>query len=129
MHRVTCRCNVLGSSRAQVLRHYNPLRNADVELQQRAVEYLQLSAVASTDVLATVLEEMPAFTERESSILAKLKKKKPATRDVDAVEARDSKEKSRPVAQMKSTGALSGVEPKPVLQVHLHCSISLFAQN
>ncbi|KAK3102872.1 hypothetical protein FSP39_014560 [Pinctada imbricata] len=60
-----------------VLRSDNNLKNADVELQQRSVEYLQLSTVASTDVLATVLEEMPPFPERESSILAKLKKKKP----------------------------------------------------
>lgn len=59
-----------------VLRSDSQLRNADVELQQRAVEYLRLSTVASTDILATVLEEMPPFPERESSILAKLKKKK-----------------------------------------------------
>ncbi|XP_063292441.1 AP-2 complex subunit alpha-1 isoform X3 [Pelobates fuscus] len=59
-----------------VLRSDSQIRNADVELQQRAVEYLKLSSVASTDVLATVLEEMPPFPERESSILAKLKKKK-----------------------------------------------------
>uniref|UniRef100_A0A7N6AUB9 AP-2 complex subunit alpha n=1 Tax=Anabas testudineus TaxID=64144 RepID=A0A7N6AUB9_ANATE len=59
-----------------VLRSDSQLRNADVELQQRAVEYLRLSCVASTDILATVLEEMPPFPERESSILAKLKKKK-----------------------------------------------------
>ena len=55
----------------------NNLRSADAELQQRASEYLQLSIVASADVLATVLEEMPPFPERESSILAILKKKKP----------------------------------------------------
>nr|CAG4646035.1 EOG090X0109 [Macrothrix elegans] len=55
----------------------NNLRSSDAELQQRASEYLQLSIVASTDVLATVLEEMPPFPERESSILAILKKKKP----------------------------------------------------
>ncbi|CAM9719423.1 unnamed protein product [Lampetra planeri] len=60
----------------EVLRSGNQLRNADAELQQRAVEYLKLSTVATTDVLATVLEEMPPFPERESSILAKLKKKK-----------------------------------------------------
>uniref|UniRef100_A0A3Q3G6Y1 AP-2 complex subunit alpha n=1 Tax=Labrus bergylta TaxID=56723 RepID=A0A3Q3G6Y1_9LABR len=59
-----------------VLRSDSQLRNADVELQQRAVEYLRLSSIASTDILATVLEEMPPFPERESSILAKLKKKK-----------------------------------------------------
>ncbi|KAK2712256.1 AP-2 complex subunit alpha-like isoform X1 [Artemia franciscana] len=53
------------------------LKSSDAELQQRAAEYLQLSIVASTDVLATVLEEMPPFPERESFILAILKKKKP----------------------------------------------------
>ncbi|KAI5644256.1 AP-2 complex subunit alpha-2 [Phthorimaea operculella] len=61
----------------EVFRADSNLRSADVELQQRASEYLQLSIVASSDVLATVLEEMPAFPERESSILAVLKKKKP----------------------------------------------------
>ncbi|XP_036390437.1 LOW QUALITY PROTEIN: AP-2 complex subunit alpha-2-like [Megalops cyprinoides] len=59
-----------------VLRSDSQLKNADVELQQRAVEYLRLSCIASTDILATVLEEMPPFPERESSILAKLKRKK-----------------------------------------------------
>ncbi|XP_048401017.1 AP-2 complex subunit alpha-2-like [Stegostoma tigrinum] len=59
-----------------VLRSDSQLRNSDVELQQRAVEYLGLSCIASTDILATVLEEMPPFPERESSILNKLKKKK-----------------------------------------------------
>lgn len=67
----------------EILRSDNQLRNADVELQQRAVEYLQLSSVATTDVLATVLEEMPPFPERESSILAKLKKKKPKAENKD----------------------------------------------
>jgi AP-2 complex subunit alpha len=66
------------------------LRNADVELQQRAVEYLQLSSVTSTDVLATVLEEMPPFPERESSILAKLKKRRP-DKLKEGLEPRESK--------------------------------------
>ena len=43
------------------------LKSADAELQQRACEYLALSRVASLDVLATVLEEMPPFPEKESS--------------------------------------------------------------
>ncbi|XP_037086570.1 LOW QUALITY PROTEIN: AP-2 complex subunit alpha-like [Pollicipes pollicipes] len=58
-----------------VLHSDNNLRSADAELQQRASEYLSLSVHATTDVLATVLEEMPPFPERESSILAILKKK------------------------------------------------------
>lgn len=61
----------------EVFKQDSNLRSADAELQQRASEYLQLSIIASSDVLATVLEEMPAFPERESSILAVLKKKKP----------------------------------------------------
>lgn len=60
-----------------VFKQHSNLRSADAELQQRASEYLQLSIIASTDVLATVMEEMPSFPERESSILAVLKKKKP----------------------------------------------------
>jgi AP-2 complex subunit alpha len=60
-----------------VLQQDSNVRSADAELQQRTVEYLQLSRNASADVLATVLEEMPPFPERESSILAILKKKKP----------------------------------------------------
>lgn len=40
------------------------MRNPDAELQQRAVEYLQMSKITSPDVLATVLEEMPPFAEK-----------------------------------------------------------------
>uniref|UniRef100_A0A3Q2QWY5 AP-2 complex subunit alpha n=1 Tax=Fundulus heteroclitus TaxID=8078 RepID=A0A3Q2QWY5_FUNHE len=71
-----------------VLRSDSQLRNADVELQQRAVEYLRLSCIASTDILATVLEEMPPFPERESSILAKLKKKKGSSKLPDLDDSR-----------------------------------------
>ena len=53
-------------------------RSADAELQQRASEYLALSKIPSLDVLATVLEEMPPFPEKESSgLLNLLKKKRP----------------------------------------------------
>lgn len=58
-----------------ILKCDSNLRCSDAELQQRASEYLHLSMVTSTDVLATVLEEMPPFAEKESSILAVLKKK------------------------------------------------------
>ncbi|XP_013404280.1 AP-2 complex subunit alpha-2 isoform X2 [Lingula anatina] len=75
----------------EILRNDNNIRNPDVEIQQRAIEYLQLTSVTSTDVLATVLEEMPPFPERESSILAKLKKKKPgAAEDPDAAGGKSS---------------------------------------
>lgn len=39
----------------KVFRMDHNLRNPDAELQQRAVEYLQLSRIASPDVLATVI--------------------------------------------------------------------------
>ncbi len=61
-----------------VLRQDANIRSADAEIQQRTIEYLKLAEVVDTDVLATVLEEMPAFPERESSILSSiLQKKKP----------------------------------------------------
>ncbi|KAK2081461.1 hypothetical protein P7K49_040367 [Saguinus oedipus] len=74
-----------------VLHSHSQLQNADVELQEHAMEYLRLSTMASTDILggvptlcsrdqgsgATVLKEMPPFSEWESSILAKPKKKLP----------------------------------------------------
>ncbi|CAL8070129.1 unnamed protein product [Calicophoron daubneyi] len=63
----------------EVLMNDSNLRSSNVEIQQRAVEYLTLSRVATDDVLATVLEEMPPYPERESSILAKLKAKNPSS--------------------------------------------------
>ncbi|XP_074257987.1 AP-2 complex subunit alpha-2 isoform X2 [Saimiri boliviensis] len=86
-----------------VLRSDSQLRNADVELQQRAVEYLRLSTVASTDILATVLEEMPPFPERESSILAKLKKKKGPSTVTDLEDAK----------RERSVDVNGGPEPAP----------------
>ncbi|XP_041416734.1 AP-2 complex subunit alpha-2 isoform X2 [Xenopus laevis] len=77
-----------------VLRSDSQLRNADVELQQRAVEYLRLSSIASNDILATVLEEMPPFPERESSILAKLKKKKGPSTVTDLEDTKKEKSNS-----------------------------------
>jgi len=61
-----------------ILSQDSNLKNADAELQQRASEYLALSRVTSLDVLATVLEEMPPFPEKEScGLLNLLKKKRP----------------------------------------------------
>ncbi|CAI9610900.1 unnamed protein product [Staurois parvus] len=88
-----------------VLRSDSQLRNADVELQQRAVEYLRLSSIASNDILATVLEEMPPFPERESSILAKLKKKKGPSTVTDLEDTKKEK---------NSSDVNGGTEPVPV---------------
>ncbi|VDM61790.1 unnamed protein product [Angiostrongylus costaricensis] len=84
------------------------LRNPDAELQQRAIEYLQLSKVATPDVLATILEEMPPFAEKESSLLAKLKKSKPQVEEMENVE---KEKKNRPNATpVKDDGTASLVD-------------------
>eukprot|EP01134_Creolimax_fragrantissima_P005993 CFRG5993T1 len=52
-----------------IAKHQNP------EIQQRAIEYLMLGTIANEDVMQTVLEEMPPYSERDSTILAKLQAK------------------------------------------------------
>ncbi|KAF6020849.1 AP2A2 [Bugula neritina] len=89
----------------------NQSQNADVEIQQRAIEYLRLTSVASTDVLATVLEEMPPFPERESSILAKLKKKKPEA--IEGGDIKPSQASKMPAAQISSLPLPTETESKP----------------
>lgn len=89
----------------EVFRTDHNLRNPDAELQQRAVEYLQLSRIASPDVLATILEEMPPFPEKESSLLAKLKKSKP---HVEELENQSAEKKQRPVAVMNQDDRQAG---------------------
>lgn len=46
----------------EVLRSDSQLRNADVELQQRAVEYLRLSCIASTDILVRSYKKQHALS-------------------------------------------------------------------
>uniref|UniRef100_A0A3Q1FPB4 AP-2 complex subunit alpha n=1 Tax=Acanthochromis polyacanthus TaxID=80966 RepID=A0A3Q1FPB4_9TELE len=96
----------------EVLRCDSQIRNSDVELQQRAVEYLKLSSIASTDVLATVLEEMPPFPERESSILAKLKKKK-GPGAVSVTELEDSKREGGELNGGSDRGPDTSSTPSP----------------
>ena len=56
----------------------NQTKNANVELQQRAVEYLSLSRIGDDSLLGKVLEEMPPFPEKESSLMLILRKKAPS---------------------------------------------------
>ncbi|XP_013773927.1 AP-2 complex subunit alpha-like [Limulus polyphemus] len=84
-----------------ILKSNSNVRNSEVELQQRSMEYLQLSQIASSDVLATVLEEMPPFPERESSILAILKKKKPGMSEGVTGPLKENK---HPAAVINNTG-------------------------
>ncbi|CAF0971989.1 unnamed protein product [Adineta steineri] len=62
-----------------ILRHDSNHRSSDVEIQQRATEYLKLSEVCNPTVLATILEIMPPYPEKQSPLLVRLKQKKPLT--------------------------------------------------
>ena len=61
-----------------------------------------------------MLEEMPPFPERESSILAKLKKKKP-TATAEGGEEKEKEPRTIPQAQVNNGGA----EPQPSAPVPL----------
>ncbi|CAF1162721.1 unnamed protein product [Adineta ricciae] len=93
----------------EILRHDSNYRSSDVEIQQRATEYLRLSEICSPTVLATVLEIMPPYPEKQSPLLVRLKQKKPL------MEADTSSELSTaPIAQ-------SGDGPKLTdTAMHLH---------
>ncbi|EUB58662.1 AP-2 complex subunit alpha-2 [Echinococcus granulosus] len=91
----------------EVLSQDSNYRSSNVEIQQRSVEYLALSKVVTEDILATVLEEMPPFPERESSILAKLKAKKPES------DGLSSSVKTSDRIQQKATSA-NDTEKPPV---------------
>ncbi|XP_046543932.1 AP-2 complex subunit alpha-2-like [Haliotis rubra] len=93
-----------------ILGEFGNLIAGDPRSSVPLVEYLQLSSVTQ-DVLATVLEEMPPFPERESSILAKLKKKKPSS----VPEQTEAKEQHRlPAAQMNINAVADSNQPPPV---------------
>jgi AP-2 complex subunit alpha len=100
-------------------------KNADIELQQRALEYFKLSEFSNGDMLATVLEEMPPFPERESSILAKLKKKKPAAARVIEENAQEEKK------QIKSVPApvMSTDQPPPPVQSSADLLVDVFGNQ
>jgi len=86
------------------------LRSADAELQQRASEYLALSKMNSLDVLATVLEEMPPFPEKESSgLLNLLKKKRPGRVPENPASLDGSKKAALPASTNGGGGANSGL--------------------
>ncbi|ORX99519.1 putative alpha-adaptin C [Basidiobolus meristosporus CBS 931.73] len=53
----------------------------DVELQQRACEYLVLANFPDEELIQTVCEEMPPFQERESALMSRLQKKVGETED------------------------------------------------
>ena len=61
-----------------------------MEIQQRAIEYLKLSEVCNPTVLATVLEIMPPYPEKQSPLLVRLKQKKPLMESENLAESSPS---------------------------------------
>lgn len=61
----------------QMLQFYS--HSPDSELQQRACEYLTLATLPTDDLLRTVCDEMPPFSERASVLLQRLHKKSVGT--------------------------------------------------
>lgn len=57
----------------QIFRLYS--HSPDSELQQRAFEYLSLATLPTDDLLRTVCDEMPPFSERASILLSRLHQK------------------------------------------------------
>jgi AP-2 complex subunit alpha len=53
----------------------------DSELQQRACEYLTLASLPTDDLLRTICDEMPPFSERTSVLLSRLHQKSVGTSD------------------------------------------------
>ncbi|KAL1998940.1 hypothetical protein VTN02DRAFT_5323 [Thermoascus thermophilus] len=63
----------------QIFRLYS--HSPDPELQQRAFEYLSLATQPTDDLLRTVCDEMPPFSERASILLSRLHQKTAGTSD------------------------------------------------
>ena len=79
----------------------------DSELQQRACEYLALTSMPTDDLLRSVCDEMPPFSERASVLLSRLHKKSVGTSErrtwlVGGKDANTEKE----MLQAQQTGGL-----------------------
>ncbi|KAL1954098.1 hypothetical protein VTO42DRAFT_1753 [Malbranchea cinnamomea] len=87
----------------QVFRVYS--HSPDSELQQRACEYLTLATLPTDDLLRTVCDEMPPFSERTSVLLSRLHQKTAGTSDkrtwVVGGKSANTDEKEMMLAQQK----------------------------
>ena len=80
----------------------------DSELQQRACEYLALTSLPTDDLLRSVCDEMPPFSERASVLLSRLHKKSVGTseRRTWVVGGKDANNSQMEVLQAQKTGGL-----------------------
>lgn len=78
----------------------------DSELQQRACEYLALATLPNDDLLRTVCDEMPPFSERASILLSRLHQKSVGTseRRTWVIGGKDANTDPKEVLMSQNTG-------------------------
>lgn len=78
----------------------------DSELQQRAFEYLSLATLPTDDLLRTVCDEMPPFSERASILLSRLHQKTAGTTEKKTwvVGGKDANADQKEVLMAQNTG-------------------------
>jgi AP-2 complex subunit alpha len=78
----------------------------DTELQQRAFEYLTMATLPTDDLLRTVCDEMPPFSERTSILLSRLHQKTAGTTEKKTwvVGGKDANADKKEVLLAQSTG-------------------------
>jgi AP-2 complex subunit alpha len=88
----------------QMFRLYS--HSPDPELQQRAFEYLTLATMPTDDLLRTVCDEMPPFSERASVLLSRLHQRTAGTSDKRTwvVGGKDANADKKEVLMAQSTG-------------------------
>lgn len=88
----------------QIFRLYS--HSPDSELQQRAFEYLSLATLPSDDLLRTVCDEMPPFSDRASILLSRLHQKTAGTseRKTWVVGGKDANADKQEILLAQNTG-------------------------
>ncbi|KPI39730.1 AP-2 complex subunit alpha [Cyphellophora attinorum] len=99
--------NLFPEIKPQLLQMFNFYSySPDSELQQRAFEYLSLANMPTDDLLRTVCDEMPPFSERASILLQRLHKKSVGTseRRTWVVGGKDANTDKQEVILAQNTG-------------------------
>ena len=96
--------NLFPEIKPEVIKVYESYQYVlDVELQQRACEYLAILNLPNEKTLQTVCEEMPPFAEKESTLLSQLTSKIHDTQDARTwtIGGQDAQKDSQKVIAMK----------------------------
>lgn len=99
--------NLFPEIKPQLLQIFNLYSHSpDSELQQRAFEYLSLATLPSDDLLRTVCDEMPPFSERTSILLSRLHQGTAGTSDKKTwvVGGKDANADQKEVMMAQTTG-------------------------